>query len=378
MKKLVAFISGLGAWWFMGTSVFAMCIWFAPPGRIFEPANSIRTLIVEDNGKQQLIVQPQWTGDVNDFGLVMPFPNKPDIQEAPSAIFDDLENLTNPEITFGPEAIFLDDGNLDRAATTSVEVIEQRVVGDFETTTLTATDGADLQTWLTDNGYELPEAKQKILDFYIDGGSEYFVALKISADVASEASNGFVEGELDPLLFSFIDEKVSLPLRLMAGAEGRVDLIIYTLSDRQFYIPGAELQFARKITASDFETAPSLREFDGRGQWLVRNQIQFNPGRVQIDTVLAVASEDVIVENGITMRINPDQLDPDTGLIESSSGMIVYQDPVENSSVNTNNNSTDSNDSILLVALVVFLGLSNLLLLNRALKKPKKQTTDGL
>ena len=59
MKKFLATISGVITWFMLGSGAFAMCIWFAPPGRVFEPATNIKTLIVEDNNRQQFVVQPQ-------------------------------------------------------------------------------------------------------------------------------------------------------------------------------------------------------------------------------------------------------------------------------------------------------------------------------
>ena len=375
MKKFLAILSGVTLWSVMGSQVLAMCIWFVPPGRTFEPARDIKTLVVQDGDNQTLVVQPQFSGTATDFGLVMPFPSQPEVDEAPRKIFTHLEDLTNPLIEFddGPFPVDLSAG-LESTADRGVEVIEQRDVGEYTATTLTATDSTALNEWLEDNGYEITQAKQDILDTYIEDGTAFFVALKINIAEAETDSNGLLLGELDPMQFTFSSSDVMLPLRLMADTSGDIfDLLIYTISQNQLYVPGAELQFARKVTARDIKDAPSLDKYNPQGLWLSRNSVSLDVSRVEKDLTFFKTPADVVVEVGDeSVRVNPDLLDSKTGLIEATTGTIRYVEE-DDSDDSQPTSALEDDQTRPLIVITVLLGIANIFLLNTVLKQRTAQ-----
>jgi len=379
MRKILASFSGIFIWLVLGAQVSAMCIWFAPPGRTFEPARDIKTLVTVDGDQQQLVVQPQFQGSATDFGLVMPFPSVPEISEAPKKIFKQLEDLTNPvqEFLDGPIPLTAEADGID-LSTREVEVVEIRDVGDFTATTLNATDSQALTDWLKDNNYEITDEKLATLEYYIEKGTQTFVALKINMSEADVNKDGLLKGELDPITFSFSASQVELPLRLMANPAGEIfDLVIYTLGDQQFYVPGAEIQFARKVTTNDSDEFSVLDKFEAKGKWLTRSNVSLDTSKVEKDLLFYQTPADVVVEVGDeSVRVNPDLLDPKTGIVEANTGAIRYVEETD-ASDDQLGSEEDADNSRPLVVIVVVLGVSNILLLNTVLKQRTEKMRAG-
>lgn len=371
-------IAGIGflAWWLLGSQAMAMCIWFAPPGRVFEPAKNIKLFYVAQDERRQLVVQPQFAGSATDFALVMPFPSRPQVHEAPTFIFDQLEDLTNPVQAFDdPIALLENAAGISSVPQRGVEVLEQRDVGDYTAAVLRATDTSELLAWLGENGYEITDNKRQALDVYI-AESAYFVALKVNMTAADVDSQGLLRGELRPIEFRFSSATHTLPMRLMAGEKDMFNLIFYTLSNAELYVPGAEMQFARKLSAKDNAEFEALEGYDAQGKWLVRSSIQFDPGGVMRDFEFSVAPRDVVVDQGDeTVRINPDLLDSGTGLVESERGSVYYVTEQKDMSRHDASSSAIG-QSMPLLMITVILGVSNVVLLHLVLKRRTEQSIE--
>lgn len=343
-------------------SVLAMCIWFVPPGRTFEPARNIKTLIVRDGDDTTLVVEPEFSGTADDFGLVMPFPSRPELSEAYEETFEELEDFTNPEFDFGP--VFLEDSAIEEGirSAPSVRVIEQRDVGDYTATTLTANNTQDLINWLDANGYEVSEENLETLDFYVDK-ARFFVALKVNLDKAKTDRDGVLQGALKPIQFDFRHKNAELPLRLMAGGKGLMTLTVYTVAEDILYIPGAEIQFSRKVTSSDIKDNQVLEEYNTWQSWLVRNVVQFDPSVVSDDlTLLTTRQDQIVTANSQTIVLNPDKLPLDSGIVVSENGLITYTDEKidEDKSEPIND---DSRESTPLWVATIILAIANVVLL---------------
>jgi len=97
MKQTI--FTGILMTFFVGTEVLALCTWgIVPPGRVYEPVNATEAFISYENGIQTLVLKPEWKGDVDDFAIVFPTPSKPEVEEAPLTLFEELEDATNPRV----------------------------------------------------------------------------------------------------------------------------------------------------------------------------------------------------------------------------------------------------------------------------------------
>ncbi|MDP3772011.1 MAG: DUF2330 domain-containing protein [bacterium] len=302
---------------------WAMCpMGFVPPGRIYHPDNNTRGLLVFDGALEKLILEPSFTGNAKQFGLVMPTPSRPELNEAPEKIFQELEDLTNPIVQRG---FGLESAPSAQSVSGGVVVIEQKDVGDYSATVLTANSAAALIEWLNANGYKYNPNDEQNFSYYVQKGGFYFVALKVNMEKAKVDANGFLSGRLRPIEFAFAVSKPMLPLRSMAGDMESMNFTLYALADTAYYIPGSEILYSKILATEDINKVPSLNSYQGLGKWLVRNNVLFDPRRIGEDLQLLNGGTKLIITSvNARRRVNP-QLTPEkSGVLEIKTSRAAY------------------------------------------------------
>jgi hypothetical protein len=99
-------------------------------------------------------------------------------------------------------------------------------VGEYDILVLSARESNGLETWLRENGYQLPQGASALLRPYIRQKMKFFVA-KVNLEEFDQA--GFTR--LRPLQIRYDAPRFMLPIRLgMVNAQSAQDLIIYILS----------------------------------------------------------------------------------------------------------------------------------------------------
>jgi hypothetical protein len=110
----------------------------------------------------------------------------------------------------------------------SVKIEAQYIVGEYDILILSATESAGLKTWLTSNGYKIPEGAEEVLEPYIKSNLKFFV-VKVNMEAKKKLPGDF----LRPLQISFNSPKFMLPIRLgMANADGDQDMIVYAFTKK--------------------------------------------------------------------------------------------------------------------------------------------------
>ena len=131
---------------------------------------------------------------------------------------------------------------LGSGAREPVEVVEQNVVGPYETVTLRANEPGALQNWLVANGYAIPAIAGAIIESYVAENFD-FIALRLrpGQDVRSMEPIRIVSPGADP----------SLPLRLMQiGAGAKVGITLWVISEGRYHtgnFPDAAIDFTKLI-----------------------------------------------------------------------------------------------------------------------------------
>lgn len=304
------------------STAYAMCpVGFVPPGRIYHPDNNTRGLLVFGDGQEKLILEPSFTGNATQFGLVMPLPANPDINEAPEKIFEELENLTNPIVQrrdfemFAPNAAVQSGG---------VTVIQQKDVGDYTVTVLTAESATALVDWLNQNGYKYNPPDEANFNYYVQKGGFYFVAMKVNMQAARVDAQGFLSGRLRPIEFAFASPKPMLPIRSMAGDMPTMNFTLYALTQTPYYIPGAEILFSKQLGQNDLAKIPSAEKYQPLNKWLVRNNVLFDPKRINEDLVLFDAGTKLIIPTIAARRVvNPHIAPTESGIVQAV-GRVAY------------------------------------------------------
>jgi MYXO-CTERM domain-containing protein len=186
--------------------------------------------------------QIQYVGAPSEFGWVLPIRGKVDVGVSSDELFNRLESSTAPEITppppptcpppekrcrtscTGDSFSATDAGTAGGAQDTStVDVWGTSVVGPYEATQLSATDGTALRNWLTEHGYTLPAAIGPVIDKYIAEGFGFLVIKLVpSAD----------QNRMVPIRIGFDGSSPTLPLRMIAAGTGeKVGIKLFVLGD---------------------------------------------------------------------------------------------------------------------------------------------------
>ena len=182
-------------------------------------------------------IQIQYQGDARKFAWVVPVQARPKPLEIGSAqLFTYLDQVTQPRFQlqwddscsplFGlPRGGDVADSAPPEAGAGGVVVVSREDVGPYDAVTLTADDAVELRTWLTTNGYDIPESTGKALEPYV-GNGYYFIALKLQQDKGV--------GDLKPLVVKFEGNRPCIPIRLTAiAARPDMPIIAYVLAQKR-------------------------------------------------------------------------------------------------------------------------------------------------
>jgi len=269
-------------------------------------------------------------------------------------LFDELEDATNPRIL---APVFMDDSaEMDRmmvtSAAESVVVVEEKKVGDYDVTVLTATDAEALTDWLEEHEYNYTEKDIEKVSYYVEQGGFYFIALKVSYDefeVMPMSEDAFLEsedsqeimlapaepmmpprwfGELDPIQITFKTDKPQLPMRTLKSDMPEMVFDLYTLSNQALYVPGVDTVWSNVVDESVLNQVPSLSFYGPKGKWLLRQEVKFNPSESNADLYLEQSKTNIFttVNVGGQARFDPSKLDKNTGVITGVRGQVVYTD----------------------------------------------------
>ena len=84
-----------------------------------------------------------------------------------------------------------------------VVIIEQKDVGDYTVTVLTADSADALIEWLIQNEYEFDIMARRNFDYYIEKEGFFFIAMKVNMEKAKVDLEGNLRGKLRPIEFKF-------------------------------------------------------------------------------------------------------------------------------------------------------------------------------
>ena len=187
---------------------------------------------MNDDGTITTFVEISYVGRADQFAWILPIPHvidADDVATADSSMFDALEAMTSPQLTFFDSTAAARGGGLGCSEASlgfnglpndgSVDVVDEFTVGPFALQILRGGSAESLQTWLADNGYDLPDSAEDPLQHYIDGGMA-FMGVKLIPDEVDE-------GPIDTLAFTYSSGAPMIPL-LLTGIAAVPDMPILT------------------------------------------------------------------------------------------------------------------------------------------------------
>jgi len=225
----------------------AFCGFFVAKGdaQLFNEASKV--VMVRDGDRTVLTIVNDFQGDVQDFAMVIPAPTvlkEEQIHVTENSIVDHLDAYTAPRLVEYFDRDPCMDRRLERmtgavqptavdesaprngADALGVTIEAEYTVGEYDILILSARESDGLATWLTENGYRLPEGAVPVLGSYIAQGMKFFVA-RINLEEHAKTGNTF----LRPLQIAFESKKFMLPIRLgTLNSRGKQDLLLWTLT----------------------------------------------------------------------------------------------------------------------------------------------------
>ncbi len=204
-----------------------------------------RVVLVRDGDRTVLTMVNDYKGDPTEFALVVPVPTfieRGQINVGDMAVVDHLDAYSAPRLVeyfdHDPCTVVMMRGgreSADALATVPSSVAKQSsgvtieatyTVGEYDILILSASQSQGLETWLRENGYNLPDGASEVLGSYIKQGMRFFVA---KVNLGEQQALGY--NYLRPLQVAFESRKFMLPIRLgTVNASGPQDLLIYALT----------------------------------------------------------------------------------------------------------------------------------------------------
>lgn len=199
-------------------------------------------------------VQAKFEGNAVDFGMVIPTPARPKLDEMPRDFFKDLAIYTI--LMPLPQAIYADlepmpvpcsaptmKGAMFGAVPPSVRrkssvvVLESGVVGSLDYKIIVADDATGLFNWLKSNKYSYA-GDEATLRFYIDK-KWFFTVMKIDPKQMKKASDGSYVGEVTPTRFTFNSDKCIYPLKItQLSVKDKTDALFYVQAPKEMDLQG--------------------------------------------------------------------------------------------------------------------------------------------
>jgi Uncharacterized protein conserved in bacteria (DUF2330) len=235
-----------------GASAHAACCYFAAQEKdISQPGQKAFITWHPDEDIESFTVQPKFEGNAVDFGMVIPTPSQPKLDEMPRDFFKDLAVYTIlmplpqpiwPQLVpismemaagAGPPGSgprMLKDGH-------GVTVLEAGVVGSLDYKIIVAEQASGLFDWLKDNGYSY-SGDEKTLDFYIQK-HWFFTVMKIDPKQMKKNPDGSYLGEVTPTRFTFETTACVYPLKItQISVPSQTDALFYVQAPQQMDLKG--------------------------------------------------------------------------------------------------------------------------------------------
>jgi hypothetical protein len=230
----------------------ACCYFSAKDKDILQPAQKVFITWDPVEKVESFTVQPRFEGNALDFGMVIPTPARPKLDEMPRdffkelAIFTILKQRVQPESKLLPRRELLArldaavgdvKGGGKRPRPSAVKVLEEGVVGNLDYKIITADRADDLFQWLKDNKYSYA-GDEATLDFYIQK-KWIFTVMKIDTMQMKKNPDGSFTGEVTPTRFQFASEKLIYPLKItQLSVKDQTEALFYVQTTCKVDLPG--------------------------------------------------------------------------------------------------------------------------------------------
>ena len=215
--------------------------------KLFNKASQV--VIARQENRTVMTMVNDFQGEIKDFAIVVPVPvvlKKEQVHIGENKIVERLDAFSAPRLVeyfdedpCAPRPVPMPmsatakqegavGGKARGDSALGVKIEAQFTVGEYDILILSAQESTGLETWLTQNGYRIPQGASELLQPYIKTNMKFFVA-KVNLKEYEKTGNKF----LRPIQMAFESPKFMLPIRLgMINADGEQDMLVYVLSPK--------------------------------------------------------------------------------------------------------------------------------------------------
>jgi hypothetical protein len=230
----------------------ACCYFSAKDKDILQPAQKVFITWDPVEKVESFTVQPKFEGNALDFGMVIPTPSKPKLDEMPRdyfkelAVYSILKKREHPQSKLLPQPpVFFSRSGAPRGGAgpvlkklhSEVKVLEEGVVGNLDYKIIEAGRADDLYAWLKENKYNFA-GDEATLDFYIKK-KWLFTVMKIDTMQMKKNADGSFAGEVTPTRFQFASEQLVYPLKItQISVKDKTEALFYVQAPYKVDLPG--------------------------------------------------------------------------------------------------------------------------------------------
>jgi Uncharacterized protein conserved in bacteria (DUF2330) len=207
----------------------ACCYFSAKDKDVNQPAQKAFLTYDPATKVETFTVQPKFEGNAADFGMVIPTPAKPKLDQMPRDFFKHLAVYTILKKRAQPQSSLLPLPPLPAAPAgpsggggsgvrmpppkpPPIRIVESGIVGSLEYKIIEADRADDLYAWLKEHRYNY-SGDEATLDFYVQK-KWLFTVMKIDTAQMKKNADGSYSGDVTPTRFRFASEKFVYPLRI--------------------------------------------------------------------------------------------------------------------------------------------------------------------
>jgi hypothetical protein len=233
----------------------ACCYFSAKDKDILQPAQKVFLTWDPVEKVESFTVQPKFEGNALDFGMVIPTPAKPKLDEMPRdffkelAVYSILKKREQPQSKLLPRPVLKMAGAprgafggglgvpRDELKKLDVKVLEAGVVGNLDYKIIEAGRADDLFAWLKENKYSF-SGDEATLDFYVKK-KWLFTVMKIDTMQMKKNPDGTFAGEVTPTRFQFASEQLVYPLKItQISVKDKTEALFYVQAPYKVDLPG--------------------------------------------------------------------------------------------------------------------------------------------
>ena len=232
-----------------------------------------KTYVFYKDGVETVVIHPGFQGNVDEFGMLIPFPKPPALRKVSEQTFDHIAKAIDPpKISFWvrrPRPVLRGAGGARVKRRSKrvtrvpnkprVKVLNEEAVGMYEIAVLEAGSPEALKEWMTEHGFRLPDVMEATCGDYIDE-KWCFVAVKTRVGQKSgvDPRPGMREtkpqkpkgqkftGKVQAMGFRFHSPELEVPMRLSAFNGGKTDNLVYVLAEEPMRVNNMSKDLVKK------------------------------------------------------------------------------------------------------------------------------------